>query len=142
MWKPVDYWIKCGLMVRGRISTISRRFGGAGGLGAWEVMRLVQVAFLLFVEYGLEFVAEDTGAMHRLDVQIFGIGSSHCSGSPLGWPTMFSTLNMLSLQTLLEQITMAHGWLRDSLTTSTVRASHGMVTSDQTGYYQGWWQPG
>jgi len=68
--KHVDYWIERALAVRGRISAISRRFGGAGGIGAWEVMRLVQGAFLPVVEYGLEFVADDKAALHRIEVVV------------------------------------------------------------------------
>jgi len=42
--KHVDYWLQRGLEVRARISALARRFGGEGGIGAWEVMRLVQGA--------------------------------------------------------------------------------------------------
>lgn len=49
---------------------MARRFGSNGGIGAWEVMRLVQGAFLLVVEFGLEFVASDDKAMHRLSVHV------------------------------------------------------------------------
>ena len=70
MDKHVEYWLKRGLETRGRISAIARRFGGQGGLGSWEVMRLVQGALLPVMEYGLEFVASDARAMHRIDVVV------------------------------------------------------------------------
>jgi len=70
MGKHVDYWLDRGLQVRGRIGAISRRFGGSGGIGAWEVMRLVQGAFLPVVEYGLEFVAEDPAMVKRIEVHV------------------------------------------------------------------------
>jgi len=70
MGKHVDYWLERGLAVRHRISAITRRFGGAGGIGAWEVMRLVQGAYLPVVEYGLEFVMDDEAAVKRIEVQV------------------------------------------------------------------------
>ena len=42
----VDYWLKRGLGVRARIGALGRRFGGVGGLGAWETLRLIQSIYL------------------------------------------------------------------------------------------------
>jgi len=70
MEKHVDYWLDRGLGVRTRIGALARRFGGFGGLGSWEVMRLVQGAYLPVVEYGLEFVASDKDALHRIEVHV------------------------------------------------------------------------
>jgi len=66
----VKYWTTRGLEVRGRIGAIARRFGGVGGIGAWEMMRLVQGAYLPVVEYGLEFVAASSSAVHRIEVHV------------------------------------------------------------------------
>jgi len=68
--KHVDYWLANGLEVRGRISALARRFGGMEGIGAWEVMRLVQGAYLPVVEYGLEFVSMDDTAVPRIGIHV------------------------------------------------------------------------
>jgi len=70
MLNHVDYWLQRGLEVWGRIGALARRFGGEGGIGAWEVMRLVQGAYLLMVEYGLEFVADDLVAIKKIEVHV------------------------------------------------------------------------
>jgi len=70
MGRHVDYWLKRGLGVRARIGALGRRFGGFGGLGAWEIMRLVQGAYLPTVEYGLEFVMDDPVAVRKIDVHV------------------------------------------------------------------------
>jgi len=41
----VDYWLKRGLEVRGRISAMGRRFG-EGAILAWGTHRLIQAAYL------------------------------------------------------------------------------------------------
>ena len=70
MGKHVGYWLKRGLGVRARIGALARRFGGFGGLGAWEVMRLLQGAYIPTVEYGLEFVLDDAEAVKRIDIHV------------------------------------------------------------------------
>ena len=70
MGKQVDYWLERGLQVRARIGALARRFGGAGGIGAWEVMRLIQGAYMPVVEYGLEFVADDLVVIRRIEVHL------------------------------------------------------------------------
>ena len=68
--KHVDYWLKRGLEVRARISALARRFGGEGGIGVWEVMRLVHGAYLPVVKYGLEFVAMNDKAVRRIEKHV------------------------------------------------------------------------
>jgi len=54
----VKYWLERGLGVRRRISALGRRFGGTGGIGAWETFRLFQTAYLPTVCYGLEYLTD------------------------------------------------------------------------------------
>ena len=70
MCNHVRYWLDRGLMVRGRIGALAQRFGSEGGIRAWEIMRLMQGAYLPVVEYGFEFVACDHTAIKRIDVHI------------------------------------------------------------------------
>jgi len=70
MGKHVDYWLKRGLGVWARIGALARRFGGFGSLGAWEVMRLVQGAYLPTVKYGLEFIMDDHVAVKKINIHV------------------------------------------------------------------------
>jgi len=71
MRNDIDYWLQRGVEVRGHIGTLARRFRGQGGIGACEVMRLVQGAYLPMVEYGLEFVADDLVAIKKIEVPVW-----------------------------------------------------------------------
>lgn len=66
----VKYWTQGGLEVRGRIGAIAQRFSVVGGIGAWEVMRLVQGAYLPLVEYCLEFVARFPCPVNRISIHV------------------------------------------------------------------------
>jgi len=54
----VDYRLDRGIGVRGRIGAFGRRYGGVGGIGAWEMIRLIRGVYLATVYYGLKFVMD------------------------------------------------------------------------------------
>ncbi|PWW80257.1 hypothetical protein C7212DRAFT_306306 [Tuber magnatum] len=56
MKECIEYWLGRGEGVGRRIVAISKRLGLRGGIGAWEVIRLVQSTYFAIVYYGLEFV--------------------------------------------------------------------------------------
>ena len=66
----VGYWLKRGLVVRNRISAVTRRFGDVGGAGAWEAFRLIQGAYLPTVYFGLEFVTDCSQYVGRIQVHV------------------------------------------------------------------------
>ena len=55
--------------VRRIIAALARRFGG-GGIGAWEVFRLIQAAYIPTVCYGLEFVTGSTPYVKRIQTHM------------------------------------------------------------------------
>jgi len=66
----VDYWLDRGIGVRGRIGALGRRYGGEGGIGAWEMVRLLKGAYLATVYYGLEFVADHGPYVRRIQTHV------------------------------------------------------------------------
>jgi len=66
----VDYWLDRGICVRGRIGALGRRYGGEGGIGAWEMVRLLKGAYLASVYYGLEFVADHGPYIRRIKTHV------------------------------------------------------------------------
>jgi len=81
----VRYRLKRGLGVRNRISAVTMRFGDSAGAGAWEAFRLFQGAYLPTVYYGLEFVANHSNYIKRIQIHVndtlhFGISSVYPTG--------------------------------------------------------------
>ena len=70
MSSHVSYWLERGLGVRRRISAFGRRFGSDGGLDAWCTYRLFQAAYLPTVYLGLEFVADLSSYVKRIQVHV------------------------------------------------------------------------
>ena len=132
MRNHVDYWLQGGLEVRGRIGALARRFGGESGIGAWEVMRLVQGAYLPMVEYGLEFVADDLVAIKKIEVHVRDC-LGHCLGCPYDWQITSCIRNVVYLLLLFGRHTTEHGLPSGFSTIGTVTIYRGMVGLDRMG---------
>jgi len=66
----VGYWLKRGMGARGRIGALGRRFGGSGGLGVWETLRLVRSLYLPTIYFGLEFLTGYGPYVKRIQVHL------------------------------------------------------------------------
>jgi len=64
----VEYWTRRGLDVRRRIAAVGRRFGSIGGIGAWELWRLIFAVFVPNIGYGVESIGDNKKAVDTLQV--------------------------------------------------------------------------
>jgi len=64
----VEYWTRRALDVRRRIAAIGRRFGSIGGIGAWELWRLISTIFVPTIGYCVEWIGDNKKAVDTLQV--------------------------------------------------------------------------
>ena len=54
--------------MRRRITAVGRRFGSIGGVGAWEMWRLISAVFIPTIGYGVEWIGDDKKAVGTVQV--------------------------------------------------------------------------
>lgn len=53
-----------------RITSVGRRYGSRGGIGAWENFRLIQSAYVPTICYGMEFIGDNKSRNEKLNVNM------------------------------------------------------------------------
>jgi len=69
----VKYWTRRALDVRRLTAAVGRWFGSIGGIGAWELWRLISTVFVPTIGYSVEWIGDNKKAVETLQIH-----TNHC----------------------------------------------------------------